>query len=357
LPPSKNRPSASQETESRPIESRFRPWLDEPGVWPDWDLGAADLEGFTEDGRRAAAKAAARLAFLYGDSIASFGADDLVIGLAKPAPAQEDLQRLGLLLAACDHHRARLAVPRAAPGGLTNPANRRVWARLRPYLVARCRAVLAADSADALLWRAILGRVPDNWLPAAQLTRALERQFAASEDFSEVTVNLELKPQNLGGRRWIAAATRAAVAQLRQGLAARDACLVELLRDPAVAPSAASWVVVYRLQDLFPPAAEGEALRLWAYDPRRGAEPLVLRLRIDAAGVFAAETDPDDDLPAVKALRVMSLAPADPPRAGWRAWFTAVHPWGAFWWIKRQWLLFLTRKHDHKQGTPNAQRF
>ncbi len=337
-------------------ESHFRPWLDDLGAWPAWDLESGDAAAFAEAMVEAGPKAAARLAELYGNKVDGFGAAALIAELAAQSPEEEDLRAAALAMAACDYYRARVTVPRAESGGLTNPANQARWESLRPSLIARCRAALAATAADSLLWRAILGRVPDNWLPAEQLTRALRRQLDASGLFKEVEVTLDLRPPVQGGRPWIAAGTKAALAELRAGLKAREACLVELIRDPMTAPSAAQLVVVYRMED---EAAEGEEeagarVVLSCYDPRRGSEALTLRLSLTAEGVYVTEADPDDSRPAVKALRLVDLEAADPPLFGWRRRLRWFLPWGALWWVKRLWLLFRSRKRDRQQASKQS---
>ncbi|WP_193367149.1 hypothetical protein [Pelagibius marinus] len=323
-------------------ESRFRPWLDDPAGWPDWLLTPEEAAGFAADQAAAGAEAAARLTNLYGEQADTFGAAGLVEALAAQSLDAADLQAVALAIAAADYHRERLPVPRAEVGGITNPRNRPVWEKLRPYLVARCRAALAAQGAEALQWRAILGRVPDNWLPAAQLTRALQQELNASGLFSEVEVTLELNPPVAGGGRWIAMQCRGTLAELRRRLPAREPCLVELIRDAEDA--APQWAVAYRLEDELSLGRDGvERVRLWFHDPRRGGAEVSLRITLADDRIQAVETPAPEAGAAVKALRLVKLEPGEPPRFGWRRWFRRAHPWGAFWWLKRLWLLRFSR--------------
>ncbi|GAB4229365.1 MAG: hypothetical protein Tsb0032_36060 [Kiloniellaceae bacterium] len=333
-------------------ECRFRPWLDDFTGWPAWELSAEEARGFADDLNADADLADERLANLYGEKAESFGAAQLVGALRTQAPAEADLEAAAAALAACEYHVRRATPPRAAPGGTTNPGNRAKWEKLRPYQVARCRAVLRDNGADALQWRAILGRVPDNWLPAAQLTRALQQELNASGLFSDVEVTLELNPPVAGGGRWIAMQVRGALKELRRRLEEREPCLVELIRDPESA--ATEWAVAYRLEDELSLGRDGvERVRLWLYDPRRGGQEVSLRLTLADDRIQAVEHPAPEASPAVKALRLVRLSPGTPPLFGWRGWLRGAHPWGAFWWLKRRWLLRFSRISSLKPHDPS----
>lgn len=329
------------------VASRFRPSLDhwgpgpfapdDPGPWAGWTLDAAERAAVAAALAAGGALAVERLTNLYGDQAVAGGATALAAALAARPPAASDLYAAALAIAACDHHAARLH----------NPGTRERRQRLRPYLAARSLAMLRENAADALLWRAVLARVADNWAPVAQLTRSIHQELSASGLFGDVAVTLELNPPVAGGGRWIAMQSRAAVAELRRRLAAREPCLVELIRDAEADPPALDLVVVYRLADELTLGSDGvERVRLWIYDPRRGGAPASLRLTLADDGVQAVELPAQARRPSVKALRPVRLAAADPPRSGWRRWLKPAHPWGVFWWLRRQVMLRAARARD-----------
>ncbi|MEQ8355346.1 MAG: hypothetical protein RH942_07405 [Kiloniellaceae bacterium] len=323
---------------------RFRPWLDDPGVWPDWDLDPADHKVFAKALVEGATLAAERLTNLYGAQADTFGALGLIETLAAEALPEQDLRRAALAIAACDHHAARLGLPRMSAGGLTSTTNRMRWERLRPYLIDRATAAFRENVAEALLWRAIFGRIADNWVPQAQLGRALQQELSASGLFSNVEVTLELNPPVAGGGRWIAMQTKGALAEIRCRLKAREACLVELIRDAETDRPAVNLVVVYRLEEELDLGRDGVVrVRLWVYDPRRGDVPISLRLTLTDDRVQTVEMPADEELPSVKALRLVSLDRVEPPLFGWRRRLPRL-PWGFFWWLKRLWLLFRSRR-------------
>jgi hypothetical protein len=72
-----------------------------------------------------------------------------------------------------------------------------------------------------------------------------------------------------------------------------------------------------------------------------------LRITLADDRLQAVELPAAEERPSVKALRLVRLAPADPPFTGWRRWLRPVHPWGAFWWLRRVCLLVLARKREH----------
>lgn len=324
------------------VTSRFRPWLDHPGpdhsgAWPDWAPTATEQADFAAALAAGGALATERLANLYGTQAESSGALALVAALAAARLPARDLQAAACAIAASDHHRARLGNPR-------HPRHRQ---RLSPYLAARTLAMLRENAADALLWRAIYARVADGFAPVAQLTRSIHQELAASGLFGEVAVSLELNPPVAGGGRWIALQSRFALAELRRRLAAAEAPLVELIRDAESDPPAVDLVVAWRLEDELNLGRDGvERVRLWLYDPQRGGAPVSLRLTLADDGVQAVELPASADRSSVKALRLVRLAPADPPAGGWRRWLISAHPWGFLWWLKRRALLLAPRRHD-----------
>jgi hypothetical protein len=329
------------------VTSRFRPWLDHlgldhlgldsPGAWPEWTFDAAERAGFAAVLAAGGALAAERLTNLYGEQAESSGALALIAALAATPPPARDLQAAACAIAACDHHRARLA-------GRWTPRRRQ---RLRAYLVGRTLAMLRENAADALLWRAIFARVADDFAPVAQLTRSLHQELSASGLFGEVAVTLELNPPVAGGGRWVALQSRFALAELRRRLAAREPCLVELIRDAENDPPAVDLVVAWRLEDELNLGRDGvERVRLWIYDPRGGGTASSLRLTLADDGVQAVELPAGAGRSSVKALRLVRLAPGDPPAEGWRCWLKPAHPWGFLWWLQRQALLFAGRGRD-----------
>jgi len=320
---------------------------DDPGSWPAWEATAAEDAGFAEALAEGGRLACERLTNLYGAHSDTFGAVNLARAMAARPLPQKDLQRAALVLAACDYHRLRLASPLPAPGGPTKPANAERWRVLRPYLVQRATGLLRDNAADALMWRAIFARVADNWVPVAQLTRALQQELNASDLFENVEVTLELNPPVAGGGRWIAMQAKGALAELRRRLARREACPVELIRDAEDDLPAVDLAVVYRLEEELSLGRDGvERVRLWLYDPRRGETPVSLRVTLADDGIQAVEQPADPGRPSVKALRLVTLGAAEPPIAGWRRRFRSIHPWGCVWWLRRLVMLVLTRGQE-----------
>lgn len=330
-------------------ESRFRPWLDDLGSWPDWQLQSDESSVFVDDIAVAGQEAANHLTELYGSKADVFGAGTHIEDMASQLPDEEAMQAMAIAIAACDHYNARVTVPRVSVGGLTNSANSKRWQTLRPYLVKRCQETLCRAAAQSMLWRSILARMPDNWLPTAQLTRALRRQLDESGMFKEFEVALDLKAPVPGGERWIAMQCAATVAALRTRLKAREACLVELIRDPGSGPLAAQFVVVYRMHDEIGTDEETGSGRvtLSCYEPTLGGA--VYRLQLALTGervVFRSFDEPRDVRPAVKALRLVALDTVEPPLFGWRRRLRAILPWRPLWWVKRVLLLFVLRERE-----------
>ncbi len=321
-------------------ESRFRPWLDDPGSWPALDLTTAEAAGLAAPLAAGAAAASEKLRNLYGDEAETSGALALVAALGQTGLPEAELRAAVLAVAAGDHYAACLPLPRLRPGD-------RRWARIRPYLLARAAALLRDNAAEALLWRAVASRIADTWAPQAELSRALQQELSASGLFDEVAVTLELNPPVAGGGRWVALQTKGTLAELRRRLAADEACLLELIRDAEADHPATDIVVAFRLEDELNLGRDGvERVRLWLYDPRRGPQAVSLRLTLADDRVQAVETPADGLRPSVKAVRLVSLAPAAPPLFGWRRHLARLLPWDFFWRLQRHWQLSLNRDKD-----------
>lgn len=330
-------------------QSWFRPWLDDPGPWEVWRLETEEEIAVAAALQDAAAPAEAELHGLFGEQADVFGGGALVRHLARQPVEAEPLFRAAVAIAALDHYRSRVGIPRPEPGGNTNPANRERWSALRPYLMARAQQCLQSNAADSLLWRAILGRVADNWVPTALIGRRLERHLMDSGLFTSIAVDLDLRPPVPGGRVWLRAETAKALETVKASLAGRQPVLVELLRDPLVSPAAAQWVVVYRME-----TAEDGWTTLACYDPVLGIAPLSLRLRLEDDALTVRESSAAEAGPAIKALRVVAVTETLPPLFGLRRRLRWLLPWGFFWYLKRRWQVFRSRRRETQVLKPEA---
>lgn len=291
--------------------------------------------------RVAAGPAKARLENDFAAEARRFGAIALVDRLAAAPLEPEALFRIVLALAAVDHYRARLAPPRPDPGGSTNRTNRERWAMLRPHLLRRLHAWAEDNAADSLVWRAVAGRIADNWIPAEQISRSLERQLSQTGLFTSVAVELDLKPPVPGGSAWLRDRTAETLERIKAALAQRQPLAVEVLRDPLTAPTAAQILVVYRLED-----RDDGWLSLTGYDPVAPDAPQGMRLQLGPDALRVREPQDGEGCPTVKGLRCIALPPGEPPLFGWRRRLRWVLPWGLFWYLGRRWWLFRDRKRD-----------
>jgi len=323
------------------FESWLRPWLDHPGLWEIWQLEPNEKAGLIALASDAAASANETLRARYGDQSELFGAAGLIARLVKEGPYDAPLFYAALAIAAVDHYESRVTMRRPEPAGDTNPTSRKHWSVLRPYLVERLRCSIAENTAGSLESRAIFACLADNWLPSEQISRQLKRQLDDSGLFKSVEVTLGLRPSVEGGREWLRAETRQTLKVIKVQLARRRPVLIEILRDPTVSPIAAQVIVVYRLDEF-----DDGWLELVCYDPARGAEATGFRLSLTADRFVIYDVPSDQARVAPKGIRCVTVTAAVPPLFGLRhklRWFL---PWRIFWWLKRRWLLFATRKQD-----------
>lgn len=326
-----------------PRESWFRPWLDDPGPWEGWQLDAEEAASFAALQAAAGEVAEGRLVDCYGAQADRFGAVALARRLSLETVSAEDLFRTALILLALDCYRARAPVPRPAAGGSTNPANRERWAVLRPHLIARLEQWLGANASGSLFARAVLGRVAEDWIPAAQIGRRLEETIMASGDFTSVEVAFDLRPPARGGEAWLKAEAEKTLAAIRDLLAERQPALIEVLRDPGTAPAGAQLLVVYRLEE-----EPGQGAKLLCYDPADAPNARFLKLGLGAGGLRFEESPASEDRAVVKGIRLVDLPSQPPPLSRFRRWFRWI--FSICWYVRRRWLIFRRRKRDEILG-------
>jgi len=305
----------------------FRPCLDDLGPWRPWTLESGEVEQIHGAVRSAARRASEDLQSLYGAAARTYGAAELLEASAAARPDEDAGFDLARAIAALDYYGHRTAPPRPSVGALTNPTNRRIWERLRPYLRERLALALEENLRESLLWRAVLSRVPENWLPAEPIRQALERRLRGMEPFTRVAVELDLKPPTLGGAAWIGARMAEQLALLRAELSARRPVLLERITDPEAPPVAAEFLVAYALR------ADGEGrASILCYDPAAGPRPRELPL--SSAG-RDGRTPPG--AASLQVFRCWRLRPTAPPIFGWRRYAGAVLRWRPLW-LASRWL-------------------
>jgi hypothetical protein len=309
-------------------DSRFRPGLDDIGGLDDWALETPELERIALLQAEAANLAIARLDALFGRASRLFGAADLAKRLGAMRVDQEGIRALARAICATDYFGARAAPPRMAAGGLTEPGNRRRWARLGPHPTGRLMDALSANLAEGVLWRCVLGRMPEQWLPVPTLERTIAAALTALPAYDAVTVELAIDTDPPGGLRW--------VARLAADIGSGRPRVVELIRTADGAPTEGSFAVAYAMEALAGRAAQGWRLR--CFEPKTGGSHTLRLERPAATSPYRfVEEDGETTAPVIKALRLLDITPGRPPRFGARRRLRWLLPWTLLWWVRR-WL-------------------
>ncbi len=333
-------------------DCHFRARLDDPSGWDCWTLAPDELARLHETQRAAGHAAAGRLHDHFGRTAAQFGATDLAQSIGALEVDAQAAFSLARALVAVDCFDARARPPRPKPGGMTTARNRRVWARLRTHMLARLDAALAVEAAATIHAQCVFARVPADRVPTVPFERSLAGSLAGTPGYKTVAVALDVDQEPQGGLVWLAAQSSHALETVREALAARRPCVLELLRDAGTAPGAAELVVAFAL-DGTPDGAELARLRVW--DPAAAADRRLdvaterggaLRL-IERNGL--GEPPDDDARPTVKALRVWQVAPARPPLLGLRRILPWHPPWRAAWWLKRRFVVYVLERLDRRR--------
>ena len=284
----------------------------------------------------------------YGSKANMFGAATFVQRLAAAPVDDEAIYRVAMTVAVADYYHSRVTLPRATVGGSTNPVNRKRWVDLRPFLIERIKQTVALNASGSLLNRAIFASIAEDWLSAELLERQVKKQFEASKMFESVDVQVDLELSVAGGRTWLRGETTKALEQVKATLAKGEPALIELLRDPAVPPTAAQVVIVFRIEE----RSDGR-LRLDCFEPTNAAVPVAFDVRIGPDSLMIYDLGPNDEHAAPKGLRVFEVSDTSPPLFGLRRHLRRFLPWRLFWWIKRRWLLVVNRKLERlfREGT------
>ncbi len=278
-----------------------------------------------------------------------FGGIGFVERLARSPLQMELLFRTAVAVAALDYYLARATPPRAKPGGNTNPSNTRRWDELGPYLFERVREVSTEQFPGSLLSRAVFAATTDDAHPAAEIERRVKQQFDESGMFKSVDVDVDRSAPVVGGAAWLRSETLSALETVRKGLAEKTPVLIELIRDPATAPSSAQVVVAFRMD-----RSEDEPERLYCFDPAQASVPLTLDVWCGQSEMRIYDTGSGEEHVAPRGIRVIALPRAVPPLFGFRRYTRYVLPWRFFWWLKRRWNTFAFRKREQQLATAPA---
>ena len=317
----------------------FHPTLDDPGGWPAWDLDE-DEQAHLRATLKAAGQAAERdLADAYGALASRFGATDLIGDLVDRPLANDAGWMPAMTLAAHDYFHARAWAPRAQPGGLTNAANRRRWARQRPALHDRYARVLAENLATSLAWRAIIERVPDQPVPARRVEEAVRRAVAAAGPYEVRSIELDLKTPIQGGRAWLREQMTRELSTIRGEIAAGRPVLVETLRRSAGPLPSPDLLVAYAIEE-----TRHQHLRLHAAGFDQGWRGRVLDINMAGVPLWIVQTPAASG--RIIALKHWPTARHTPPLWGARRWLRYLLPWALIWRVGR-WAALRGRTPQH----------
>ncbi|MEO1201669.1 MAG: hypothetical protein AAFX10_03105 [Pseudomonadota bacterium] len=311
--------------------SLFRPRLDDPGAWPALDLDEDDLKRIDELRRSAATSTVDTLLDDYGPEPLAFGAAALVDRITGSVAEEDALIRTAMLILALDYYRSRASVPRAAPGGMTNSANRQRWQALRPYLVERLHSLLSAYVPGSLLSRAVYSTTTNFAHHDRDIERRVAHQFDVTNMFASVDVEVETPPAAIGGAARLNAESTAALSAARRSLEKADPLLLEVVRDPATSALSAQLVVAFLLDEPQPGLS-----RLFCYDPAHPDGPVILEIWKNGGDLRLYDASPDAGSAAPRGLRLIELADSEPPTFGVRRYVPTIIPWRLLWWIRRR---------------------
>lgn len=325
-------------------KSWFRPWLDDPGPWLAWTFEDDEVMAIAALLKTSGDTTNRLLHQKYGANALLFGATEFVERLSQMPVEAESLFRSAVAITALDYYHAQATPPRAQPGGDTNPFNRKRWGELRRHLFERLQEVLPRFLPGSLLSRAVLVATADDSMPARDLERSVKRQFDEFGMFNRVDVDVDVPGSAVGGAAWLRAETTSALEMAKKSLASEQPILVEVIRDPASAPSSTQLVVAFRLDE-----AETGPVQLYCYDPAQGSRLVLFEIWIGSEETRIYDVDTEDEHAAPRGIRAIAVPAASPPLFGLRRHTRRFLPWAFFWSVRRRWQTLALRKRESKQ--------
>ncbi len=306
--------------------------------FPDWSsMGAIGTPptAWQASIAHAAADARETLSTLYPAAARYWGALDHVAELATTCAAGCSPEAMAPVLACRDHFMNRALPPRPHAGGTTNSDNTVAWQRLLPYLNQCVLPALHGNCAESFVWRAILARIPEPWIPTDAIVKRLMRRFGGTSSVGILDIRLRIAGSASGGLRWIAEAICRTLADIDRALSRGCPAIIEIITDPWSPPLGDRVVLVHRMT-----AFETDSFRLDCHDPaiQDGRLRLTIRLSPDRAHIEGYPRTGDQ--PSIQAIRFWHGAAVEPPYFGLRRYVRWGVPWFLIWrcrrWLRRR---------------------
>ncbi len=191
---------------------------------------------------------------------------------------------------------------------------------------------MTSELSGSLLTRALLDRMPAEWLPLTRLNRSVAKRLMSSGLYDSVNVELDVRPAAEGGSQRLDRETGLALSKVWESLGQRRPAVVELLGDTE------AWVPTSHLVVVLREEREDTGWRnLAVWDPRLGTSPVRLRVgQID--GVWTLGHEGDRAYPRPRGLRWCGVGRTAPPLRGLRRLMPWL-PWRWLWRLRRRWAL------------------
>ena len=348
--PSAVRVRDARDASPEPVRVADCGFLPEVDDFPDWStVGAPPLPDgrWAENSERARREATDALSALFHAFARYWGAIGHAERLAKANAPPEDCRPTFRVLATLDHFVHRACPPRPRAGDGTNRDNDAPWARLSPYLSERLLGSTRENHAESLLWRSVLTRIPEAWLPIAAIENRLTRRFGGTPPIDRLGISVTVAGAASGGLRWIAEKVAVCLTDIERTISAGNPVAVEIIDDPWAPPSTARVVLAWRI------SASRNGFLLDCHDFQSDGGILSLNVRHFGDRVRIEARPRRDDRPSIQAIRIWKGEAAVPPYFGLRRFVPFDGLWSIPWRIRR-WFLKRRRAPGTGRTAPNA---
>lgn len=298
---------------------------DLPKFYSAWTIDSSDKEGITVILKNALVTAKHTLRHHYYLAAQLYGALNVIDDHLHVDITDNTLRGLMVSLYVLDYYTNRCTPPQFQPGMLTTPYNQAIWKRLQPYFNQRLSAALHENLTESLIWRAIIFRIPNNWIPDRVVAERTQIFLSQGTDTARVEVCAKLHMPYPGGMNWWRAHLKEETTYLCRQIKNNIPVLLDVFTEPREVMNGQQFLIARSIQNIGDSELDIHCINM--------PEGQHLKLRIsntNESPEILSSTDTNETR-LVFAFRCWRIPQATPPLFGLRRYTRYLFPWSLLW--------------------------